>query len=82
MYNVGVLLAVSEGSANQRYHTLIAGPESEHKLDFNLEFKKITTYLSNLLAWILFSLYTTFHHFLYLGAFWVVEELNGDQQIW
>lgn len=50
MYNVGVLLAVSEGSANQRYHTLIASPESEHKLDFNLEFKKITTYLSNLLA--------------------------------
>ena len=81
MYNAGVLLGVSEGSGNQRYHTLIAGPESEHKLGFKLEFEKKITHLSNLSAWRLSSLCTTYHHLLILGALWVAEKLNGDQQI-
>lgn len=60
--------------------TLVAGPESEHKSDFKLEFKKITIHLSNLSAWRSSSLCTTYHRLLILGVFWVVEKLNGDQQ--
>lgn len=55
-YNAGVLI-VSEGSVNQGYlwSTLLAGPESEHKLHFKLQFKKNT--ISFISTQIIFSMY-------------------------